>query len=99
MSDPALLALVVLVAALLVLGVGMLLLAARRARTGDVPPGAASPLALGVAGGLLFGGLLGTIVWTSTGEFVFWVIFVGGGLTLGIGTGSAWSSRHHGPPA
>ena len=38
---------------------------------------------------ILFGAALGTIVWLSTGEFVFWVIFMGGGMVLGLAIGSA----------
>ncbi len=44
---------------------------------------------LGMSAGMLFGAALGTIVWLSTGEFVFWVIFMGGGMVLGLAIGSA----------
>ncbi len=36
--------------------------------------------------------MLGTIVWLSTGEFVFWVIFIGGGMVTGLALGSARAS-------
>jgi hypothetical protein len=49
---------------------------------------------LGMSIGMLFGAVLGAIVWLSTGEFVFWVIFTGGGLVLGLGIGSSWALRH-----
>jgi hypothetical protein len=45
--------------------------------------------ALGMAAGMLFGAALGTIVWRSTGEFTSWVIFMGGGMVLGLAIGSA----------
>lgn len=44
---------------------------------------------LGMSVGMLFGAALGTIVWLSTGQFVFWVIFMGAGMTLGMAIGQA----------
>jgi hypothetical protein len=49
--------------------------------------------ALGMSAGMLFGAALGVIVWLSTGEFVFWVIFLGGGLVVGLALGSASTSK------
>jgi hypothetical protein len=43
--------------------------------------------------GMLFGAALGTIVWVSTGQFVFWVIFLGGGMTVGLALGNAMGAR------
>ena len=48
-----------------------------------------SAQALWMAAGMLFGGALGTIVWLSTGQFVFWVVFLGGGMTAGLAIGQA----------
>jgi hypothetical protein len=44
---------------------------------------------LAMSAGMLLGAVLGAIVWQSTGEFVFWVIFTGGGLVVGLAIGSA----------
>jgi len=49
--------------------------------------------ALGMSVGMLLGGILGVIVWVSTGEFVFWVIFLGGGMTVGLAAGTGMASR------
>jgi hypothetical protein len=71
-----------LIAVSTVIGLVLILRAGRR------QAGQGSPVALGFGGGLLFGGALGTLVWLSTGDFVSWIIFVGGGMVLGIGVGS-----------
>lgn len=60
---------------------------------GSTQPEHSGKLALGVALGMLGGGILGAIVWFSTGEFVFLPIFVGGGLTVGLGAGAALENR------
>ena len=49
--------------------------------------------ALGMSIGMLFGAALGAVVWISTGEFVFWVVFLGGGMTAGMGLGRAMAER------
>lgn len=48
---------------------------------------------LGMSVGMLFGAALGVVVWISTGEFVFWVIFLGAGMTLGLAIGSGYAGR------
>jgi hypothetical protein len=48
---------------------------------------------IGMSLGMLFGAALGTIVWVSTGQFVFWVIFLGGGMTVGLALGNAMGAR------
>jgi hypothetical protein len=50
--------------------------------------------AAGMSLGMLLGAVLGVVVWVSTGEFVFWVIFVGGGMVSGLAIGSSWAARH-----
>jgi hypothetical protein len=80
--------LLAVVAVALVLGLVALALHTRsadyRARQAE-----SSSVAIGLSLGLLFGAILGTIVWISTDEFVFWVIFMGAGMTLGLALGSA----------
>jgi hypothetical protein len=89
---PAYIAIAIVVAIGLVLG---LALVAALARSGSVvaQPGGASQ-ALWMSMGMLFGALLGAIVWMSTGEFVFWVIFTGGGMVTGLAMGSSMAHRH-----
>jgi hypothetical protein len=83
MDDRGLLLMGALVALFVVAGLVLVVIAARgQARTG-------SPQALGMSAGMLFGAALGAIVWQSTGEFVSWVIFMGGGMVLGLAIGSA----------
>lgn len=48
---------------------------------------------LGMSFGMLFGGVLGVIVWMSTKEFVFWVVFVGGGMVSGLAIGRSLAER------
>ena len=48
---------------------------------------------LGMSLGMLFGAALGTVVWVSTDQFVFWVIFMGGGMAVGLAIGSSLGSR------
>lgn len=80
-----------LVMLLAVVALGVVVLAARRR-----PRSAAdSRLGLGMAGGMLFGAVLGTIVWISTGDFTFWVVFIGGGLATGLAIGSARAPKPH----
>jgi F0F1-type ATP synthase assembly protein I len=50
-------------------------------------------LALGMSLGLLFGALLGVLVWISTDEFVFFTIFTGGGMTVGLSIGLALDEK------
>ena len=88
MWDTALLV-AALVCVAVVVGLVLVTFAARRREPLRARP--RSPL--GMAGGMLFGAALGTIVWLSTGEFVFWVIFLGGGLTLGLAIDAANASR------
>ena len=74
-----------LVALFVVAGLVLLVIAARGgARTVN-----SSRQALGMSAGMLFGAALGTIVWLSTGEFVFWVVFMGGGMVTGLALGTA----------
>lgn len=43
---------------------------------------------------MLLGAMLGVIVWVATGHFVFWVVFMGGGLESGFAVGNTWTTRH-----
>jgi hypothetical protein len=72
----------------LVLLIALLVLAAR-SRTASTEPRTDSYLSIGMSLGMLIGAGFGTIAWILTDEFVFWVIFMGAGLTIGIGLGSA----------
>jgi len=56
-------------------------------------PRTGSYLSIGMSLGMLIGAGLGTILWILTDEFIFWVIFTGAGLTLGLALGSARASR------
>lgn len=83
-------AVVVLLAAIgIVVGLILLVAAWRRSPRGTVDPNASPSVALGMSVGMLFGAALGTVVWISTGQFVFWVIFIGGGMTVGLAIGQA----------
>jgi hypothetical protein len=84
-----------LVALGIVLGASLLFGAVRRraATVGAANDRAGRATALGMAVGMLFGAALGVIVWISTGEFVFWVIFLGGGMTVGMALGRAVAER------
>jgi hypothetical protein len=87
---------VALVLVLLVVGVLMLTWLAFRVRAApdDDAHTVSSPAAsLGMSVGMVLGAVLGAIVWLSTGHFVFWVIFMGGGMTAGLAIGSSYSSR------
>jgi len=48
---------------------------------------------LGMSIGMLFGAILGVVVWISTEEFVFWVIFMGGGMVSGLAIGRSLAER------
>ena len=48
---------------------------------------------LGMSVGMLLGAALGVVVWMSTGEFVFWVIFMGAGMTVGMAAGHGIAVR------
>lgn len=74
-----------LVALFVVAGLVLLVIAAR----GGARIVNGSRQALGMSAGMLFGAALGTIVWLSTGDFVFWVVFMGGGMVTGLAIGSA----------
>lgn len=50
---------------------------------------------VGMTIGMLLGAGLGTVVWLSTGQFVFWVVFMGAGMTVGLAIGSSRSSGTH----
>lgn len=83
--DVALVLVGALVALFLAAGLAIVVIDARRGVRGAYD----SRPALGMAGGMLFGAALGTIVWLSTGDFVFWVVFMGGGMVTGLAIGSA----------
>ena len=74
-----------LVALFVVAGLVLVVIAAR----GGGRTSSGSRQALGMSAGMLFGAALGAIVWLSTGEFVFWVTFMGGGMVTGLAIGSA----------
>jgi hypothetical protein len=83
--DPGLLIVGALIALFVVFGLALVVAASRAGPRTT----ASSRQALGMSAGMLFGAALGAIVWMSTGEFVFWVIFMGGGMVLGLAIGSA----------
>jgi len=85
---------------LLLLGVGVVVVLGLVAvsRRGSVAPTpddarAARLTAIGMSVGMLLGGVLGAVVWLSTGQFVFWVVFVGAGMTVGMAAGRGVASR------
>ena len=41
----------------------------------------------GITMGMLFGAALGLVIWLTSGIFVFFPVFVGAGLTIGIAIG------------
>jgi hypothetical protein len=85
--------LMILVGVGLLTGLVLLAWAARGTRSeGMTRPLSGAP-ALGMSVGMLLGALLGVIVWVSTGDFVFWVIFVGGGMVSGLAVGSSLTAR------
>jgi hypothetical protein len=88
MWDEGLLVVAILVGVFIVAGLGLVAYAARRRDRGAM----GSPPALGMSAGMLLGAALGTVVWLSTGQFVFWVIFMGGGLVIGLALGSTRAS-------
>lgn len=85
------------VLALVIVGiVAILALAMLRPRDGADPgeQAASHPgTSLGMSIGMLLGGLLGALVWISTGQFVFWVVFLGAGMTVGLAAGTAMERR------
>ncbi|MDH4142922.1 MAG: hypothetical protein OEV61_09940 [Chloroflexota bacterium] len=86
----------IVVAVLLAVGIALLAWLAIRGRSAsaDEPSAMNTPNAgLGMSIGMLLGAILGAIVWLSTGQFVFWVIFVGGGLSVGLAIGSSYARR------
>ena len=91
MTETALVA--ILVGLGVVAGLVLLALLARsRPRVDATASGRYS--AVGMSIGMLMGAVLGVVVWLSTGEFVFWVIFMGGGMVSGLAIGSSWADRH-----
>jgi hypothetical protein len=94
MSGSAEIALVGLILVVVVATAVALVISGRRREAKIVVGGEASrAMGLGMAVGMLLGGLLGVIVWIGTGEFVNYVIFVGGGLAMGVAIGTAWANR------
>jgi hypothetical protein len=87
--DADLLIVAALVGVFIVAALALVAYAAR----GHEPAGQRPMSALGMSIGMLLGAALGTIVWVSTGEFVFWVIFLGGGMVVGLGLGAATASK------
>ncbi|MDH4142026.1 MAG: hypothetical protein OEV61_05395 [Chloroflexota bacterium] len=86
----------IVVAILLAVGIALLawLAVRRRSAPADEPSTMNAPSAgLGMSVGMLLGAILGAIVWLSTGQFVFWVIFVGGGMSAGLAIGSSYAGR------
>jgi hypothetical protein len=82
--DQGLVLAAVLVGIFIVVGLALVAFAAR----GGTREADSWRQGLGLGAGMLFGGVLGTIVWISTGDFVSWVIFTGGGLVLGLAIGN-----------
>ena len=92
MSEPLVLAVLIGIGIVAVLV--LVAFAARTASHGtDLDP-AGSRAAVGMSAGMLFGAALGTIVWISTGQFVFWVVFTSGGMVSGLAIGQSWAARH-----
>ena len=89
MLDQELFVVIALVGVFIVAGLALVAYAARRRE----PIARRSLPGVGMSVGMLFGAALGTTVWLSTGEFVFWVIFMGGGMTLGLAIGAANASK------
>lgn len=48
-----------------------------------------SSTGLGLSLGLLFGAALGVVLWLATDTFVFFPVFVGAGLSIGVALGAA----------
>lgn len=48
-------------------------------------------IALGVSLGLLFGAALGIIIWIVADQFIFFPIFVGAGLSIGVAVGAGYA--------
>jgi hypothetical protein len=48
---------------------------------------------LGVGLGMLFGASLGLIIWLATDSFVFFPVFVGAGLSIGLAVGASRDQR------
>ncbi len=88
---------------LFLLGVGLLafalvvalaLVSRSWVRPGSLDPQAGNRLALGMSLGMLVGAALGIALWIITDEFVYWVVFVGAGMSVGIAIGSGLAARH-----
>lgn len=91
MPTQAVVALLVLLG--VVVGVVLLVAVRRRSSPGLTDPRASMFVARGMSVGMLGGAVLGAIVWISSGHFVFWVIFVGAGMTAGMSIGMALAER------
>ena len=87
--DSALLLVGALVGLFVVAGLAVVVIAVR----GGARGAGGSRQALGMSAGMLFGAALGAVVWLSSGEFVTWVIFTGGGMVTGLALGSARTPR------
>jgi Ni/Fe-hydrogenase subunit HybB-like protein len=77
----------------IVTGLALLAFAARSRQTRRELEPTGSRAALAMSAGMLLGAVLGAIVWQSTGEFVFWVIFTGGGMVSGLAIGSVGAAK------
>jgi hypothetical protein len=84
-------AVVILIGIGLIVGLALLAFLTRSTRAITRQTGL-SP-ALGMSAGMLLGAILGVIVWVSTGDFVFWVVFVGGGMVTGLAIGTSLAER------
>lgn len=51
---------------------------------------------LGTSLGLLFGVALGLVIWLTTDTFVFFPVFIGAGLTVGLAAGAERDKRKEG---
>jgi UDP-N-acetylmuramyl pentapeptide phosphotransferase/UDP-N-acetylglucosamine-1-phosphate transferase len=83
---------------IVLIGVGLVTLTLVAIRNGQRPQTledarVARATSLGMSVGMLLGAALGVIVWNSTGEFVFWVVFVGAGMTVGMAAGHGMAVR------
>lgn len=43
---------------------------------------------MGTSLGVVFGGALGLVIWLTTDTFVFFPVFIGAGLTIGLAVGA-----------
>jgi hypothetical protein len=92
MPDGTTLALIIVAIGIL-LGVAALLALRVRGSSSEVRSLNSPTAGVGMSLGMVLGALLGAIVWFSTGEFVFWVVFLGAGMTVGLAIGQSYSNR------